>query len=91
MTLLIHVGIKYLRSVNKIETDADAAVAETSLEEFIRVMLAERPPSDSISLVVLSSTGQVSQALMSETVCQKVTWFPHKTISTIWDFGSGNI
>lgn len=59
MTLLIHVGIKYLRSVNKIEMDADAAVAEISLE-FIRVMLAERPPSDSISLAVLSSTGQVS-------------------------------
>lgn len=72
MNLLIHVGIKYLRSVNKIEMDADAAVAEISLE-FIRVMLAERPPSDSISLAVLSSTGQVSQALMSETVCQKVT------------------
>ena len=27
MTLHIHVGIKYLRSVNKIAMDADAAVA----------------------------------------------------------------
>lgn len=46
---------------------------QTRLEELIRVTLAERPPSDSISLVVLGSTGQASQALMSETACQKVT------------------
>lgn len=31
MTLHIHVGVKYLRSVNKIEMDTDAAVAGNML------------------------------------------------------------
>lgn len=90
MTLHIHVGVKYLRSVNKIEMDADAAVAGNMLGGVHQDDVGWRPPSDSISLVVLGSTDQAGQALMSETACQKVTWFPRKTISTIWDFGSGN-